>query len=428
MRNLSVARGTIFTTLGLISSGLSTVVLFAIVSRYSPVEVASQFGGFWFALIAVSSGLFGAVEKETSRAFSRARVSGVEPDFITKLILRSLARLLIVACLVFLCFGGLVTGTYFYGDTIMFLSFVIGCTSHALLHFARGWCSGSGRFGYFAIILASDSSVKLSLVLSFLVLDFKVSFWCLGVAASPFIVLAVPFFLGHLPLTLTSFKIDNDAALVLRSSGHFFRNFFFLTIAAMISSFLVNGGPISINLMSLESSAQLLAAVAFSNWVLLSRIPIFLFQGVQAVLLPVAVDFVVRGEIRRVKLLLRRLNSALGALYLIGLVLIFSIGDRIQVVIFGTSVPRTIAILIFSATVLQMSALGLAQVLVAFDQYVLIVSIWLIAGMIFLLSVAVFPFEPILKVSMALLVSGIGAVFIFGIIFRNVLLDRHELP
>ena len=73
----------------------------------------------------------------------------------------------------------------------------------------------------------------------------------------------------------------------------------------MFAAGLVNAGPIATTLLADESEGE--QVTQFGYGVLLARIPLFLFQAVQAALLPRLGRLAARGELREFRVGFRRL-------------------------------------------------------------------------------------------------------------------------
>ena len=55
---------------------------------------------------------------------------------------------------------------YFDGDWVMVVALIVAFAAYAPAHFARGICSGSGRFRAYAVVMGADGLVRIVLCLA----------------------------------------------------------------------------------------------------------------------------------------------------------------------------------------------------------------------------------------------------------------------
>ena len=124
----------------------------------------------------------------------------------------------------------------------------------------------------------------------------------------------------------------------------------------------------------------------FSYGVLLARIPLFMFQAVQAALLPRLSRLAARGELVEFRDGLRELLLIVVAIGVIGTLGAFILGPLVIEVVFDADLSgRTLAMLALSSAC-YMLALATAQAVIALKGHALVALGWVIGVVTFLLG------------------------------------------
>ncbi|HZI39735.1 MAG TPA: hypothetical protein VFF24_15625, partial [Acidimicrobiia bacterium] len=148
-----------------------------------------------------------------------------------------------------------------------------------------------------------------------------------------------------------------------------------LVAAAFLSMVLVNAAPLIVKYTA-TSDEQALAG-AFAKAVVISRIPVFLFQAVQAVTLPRLSHLATIGEDAGFRRALRRVLEAVGAIGLAGVVGSFVLGPE-ALRLFGsdTGLPRADITLLAVGNAAFLLAMTMAQALIAVRSQASTVAGW----------------------------------------------------
>jgi len=347
--------GTAAVGAGLIVAGLSAYgFLFVAHKAISDTEY-SPLGTLWSLVFLVGPGLFLPLEQEISRALAerRARHQGGLP------VVRRAATIgvgLGLGVLVLLiATARWSTDRLFDGQTLLLLGLALGLAGALAGHLTRGCLSGTGQFKGYGTYLGADGFIRvLGAVLCLLVgVNTAGPF---GVAIGIAGLLAVPVALG---VQRPQLEEGPEAAFREVSSA-----LGYLLMASLFAFALMNIGPVLVKLMADESQAE--AAGRFVNGVVVARIPLFLFQAVQASLLPKLSALAHSGQLVDFRRGLNRLLVVVAGLALAGTIGGFVLGPFVVEIMFPDAdlSGRTMGLLAAGAG-LYMLALACAQAVIA---------------------------------------------------------------
>ncbi len=269
-------RGTLVVGASLVIAGMATFVFFKVGEwALGSKEGFAPLASMWFALFALAPGFFLPLEQELSRSISERREMGIgaRPVVIRVAQIGAIITASVIAVLALA--GPYITNHYFDGDVRMTIALIVAFASYAPSLIARGVTAGMGRFGAYAIVISSDGVVRV-LVCVLLAGLGRVDVATLGfaVAVSPLI-----------PFTLVGLKgklnTEPGPPARLTDVSH---HLGWLVVGSVSSAALINSGPVLTNLLSGPDERALITV--FGQGLLIARVPLFLFQAVQATLLP----------------------------------------------------------------------------------------------------------------------------------------------
>jgi O-antigen/teichoic acid export membrane protein len=247
------------------------------------------------------------------------------------------------------------TDRLFDGQILLLLGLALGLAGALAGHLTRGCLSGTGRFKGYGTYLGADGFIRvLGAVLCLLVgVNTAGPF---GVAIGIAGLLAVPVALG---VQRPELEEGPEAAFREVSSA-----LGYLLMASLFAFALMNIGPVLVKLMADESQAE--AAGRFVNGVVVARIPLFLFQAVQASLLPKLSTLAHSGQLVDFRRGLNRLLVVVAGLAVAGTVGGFVLGPFVVEIMFPDAdlSGRTMGLLAAGAG-LYMLALACAQAVIA---------------------------------------------------------------
>ncbi len=401
--------GTIPVGISLLIAGFATYAFFKVGTvAVGGADAFAPIASMWFAVFALAPGFFLPLEQELGRALSHRRAIGDGGRPVVRKVVGLGAILVAVVTLCILALSPLIATSYFDGDWFMVVALIAAFAAYAPAHMARGVCSGSGRFREYAVIMGSDGIVRIVLCVALAVLGVSaVGAYGMAIAISPL------FAVGYV-YQRKGLRTDPGPPAELREVTP---NLGWLLIGSVCAATLLNAGPIAASLLAPAGSDELITA--FSYGVLLSRIPLFLFQAVQAALLPRLSQQAARGEFSEFRSGLRRLMVVVLAVGLAGTIGAFVLGPWALQLVYDVDLSgRTLAMLSLSSAV-YMLALATAQAVIALQGHALVALGWVAGVITFVLGTWLSGDEVFRRIEIGLVVSSIAALIAFALALRH---------
>ena len=231
-------------------------------------------------------------------------------------------------------------------------------------HFARGIASGNGRFHAYAIVMGADGAVRI------------VFCAILAVSASRASVPTVS------PLPCRRFPVCvGKARGSLRTEPgpestwpEVTPNLGWLLLGSVFAAALVNAGPLAATLLAERGRETLVTQ--FSYGVLLARIPLFLFQAVQAALLPRLSRLAARNEIAEFRSGFVRLMKLVLVVGAVGDSRRFLLGPLVIERFYDATLSRNTMAMLALGSACYMVALAIAQAVIALRGHALVALGW----------------------------------------------------
>jgi O-antigen/teichoic acid export membrane protein len=196
-------------------------------------------------------------------------------------------------------------------------------------------------------------------------------------------------------------------------------NLGWLLIGSIMGAGLVNAGPIAVDVLA--NSSQRDEVTRFGNGVLLARIPLFLFQAVQAALLPRLARLAAAGDLTEFRGGFRRLMIVVLGVGAIGVGGSFAVGPQILDLLYDGGLDRRTLTMLAIGSAIYMVALATAQAVIALHGHARVAVGWL-AGMItFLIATWISADDLYLRVEIGLVASSLMALAIFVWSLRQLL-------
>jgi O-antigen/teichoic acid export membrane protein len=399
--------GTAAVGVGLIVAGLSAYGFLFFADKALSKTAYSPLGVLWSMVFLIGPGLFLPLEQEISRALAerRARNEGGLP------VVRRAATIgagLFLGVTVLLIFGAdWITEHLFDEQYLLLVGLGLGLAGAMAGHITRGCLSGTGRFNGYGTYLGTDGFLRVVGAVLLLAIGvntpgpFGVVVGAAGLIAVPFALLVQKPDLEEGPEASFS-EVGSALGLLL--------------VASLCAFALMNIGPVIVQLLASDSQSE--AAGRFVNGVVIARIPLFLFQAVQASLLPKLSMLAHTGHLRDFRSGLRRLLVAVAGLAALGTVVGAVLGPFVVEVMFPSADlgSRTMGLLAAGAG-LYMLAMACAQAVIALgghgDQ-----AIGWASGLaaLFVTVIAGASLDLFLRVELGLLVGSAVAMVVIGLL------------
>ncbi len=401
--------GTIPVGIALLIAGVATYAFFKVGTvAVGGAEEFAPIASMWFAVFFLAPGFFLPLEQELGRALSHRRATGDGGQPVVRKVVGLGALLVGVVTLAILAASPLIATSLFDGDWFMVVALVAAFAAYAPAHMARGVCSGSGRFRDYAIVLGSDGIVRILLCILLAVIGVTAAgAYGMAIAVSPLFAVAYVQRRGAL---------RSDPGPPAEWS-EVTPNLGWLLLGSVCAAALLNAGPITASLLSSDAEAGLVTE--FSYGVLLARIPLFLFQAVQAALLPRLSRQAARGEFAEFRSGLKRLMVIVLVVGVAGTIGAFVLGPLALRIVYDAELSgRTLAMLAASSAC-YMLALATAQAVIALRGHALVALGWGIGVIGFILGAWLSSDQVFRRIEIGLLISSIAALIAFVIALRH---------
>jgi O-antigen/teichoic acid export membrane protein len=235
----------------------------------------------------------------------------------------------------------------------------------------------------------------------------NVGAYALAVAVSPLVAAGVVFVRGET-------KTDDGP---LATFSEITPNLGWLLLGTIMAAALVNAGPLGVDFLANASDAE--KVTAFGNGVLLSRVPLFLFQAVQAALLPRLARLAAKGDLEEFRHGFSLLLKVVTAVAVLGTVGSFVLGPPILTMVYEGGLDRRTLTLLALASGMYMLALAVSQGVIALQGHKFVAVGWL-SAMIGFLAVTTFASDDLfLRVELGLVAGSTVALAVFSYAFQS---------
>jgi O-antigen/teichoic acid export membrane protein len=416
--------GTAAVGAGLIVAGISAYGTLFVADKALNKTEYSPLAALWSLVFLAGPGLFLPFEQEISRALAerRARRMGGAP-VVRRAGTLGVGLALGVIVVLILSARWLVEHL-FDGQILLLVGLALGIVGALAGHVTRGCLSGTGHFKGYGTYIGADGFIRVLGAIVCLIVGVEVA-GPFGIAIGIAGLLAVP-----VALAVQRPRLEEGPEASLSEVGSALS---LLLVASLCAFALMNIGPVLVKLLAPE--AQTAAAGNFVNGVVIARIPLFLFQAVQASLLPKLSTLAHSGQIKDFRSGLRRLLVAVGGLALIGSIVGAVIGPFVVDTMFPGSHlgSRTMGLLAAGAGIYMLS-MACAQALIALGGHLDQAIGWLSGCVALGLVVAFASDDVFFRVELALFAgSAVSFVVMAGLLIRRlapagpVVVERGDL-
>ncbi len=400
--------GTIPVGIGLFIAGITAYAFFKVGQLALGKEDFKPIVALWFTTFALVPGFLLPVEQELGRALAhrRALSQGGRPVVQKMLPLAGgLSTVLVIATLVA---SPWLTSDMFEGNWVVTAALILTVIAFAPMHIARGIASGSGRFTAYGLILGVDGATRIIACVVLWQLNVtSIGAYALAVALSPVVAVLVVSARGDMA------SQDGPPA----NYSELTPNISWLLLGSVMAAALVNAGPLGVDVLAGASDAE--KVTAFGNGVLLSRIPLFLFQAVQASLLPRLARLAAKGDLTEFVQGLTLLLKIVVGVAALGTVGSYVLGPWALDLMYDGGLDRRTLTLLALASGLYMLCIAIAQAVIALRGHRWVAIGWLSAVVTFLLLTAFTSDDLFLRVEFGLVGGSTIALIIFAMALKS---------
>ena len=402
-----VPEGTVPVAIGLFLAGITAYVFFKVGQLALGKENFKPIVALWFTAFALVPGFYMPVEQELGRAIAHRKALGQGSlPVMRKMIILTLGLGAILIALV-LAASPFLTEHMFEGHWSVTIALILAFVTYAPMHIARGTASGSGRFNAYGLIMGVDGVARIGACVVLWMLGVEnVGAYAIAVVAAPLLAVAVVVIRRDLSAD------DGPAATFAEITP----NLGWLLLGSVMGAALVNAGPLGVNILA--TSGEAAKVTAFGNGVLLSRVPLFLFQAVQAALLPRLARLAAQGLIHEFRHGLSQLLKVVTLVAVLGTVGSFVLGPWALQLVYGDGLDRRTLTLLALASGVYMMALAVAQAVIALHGHRFVAYGWLAAMASFVAVTAFSSNDLYLRVELGLVAGSTMALIIFACALR----------
>jgi O-antigen/teichoic acid export membrane protein len=402
--------GTYPVAIGLFIAGICSFAFFRVgADALGSEDAFKPVVSMWFATFALAPGLFLPLEQELGRALSARRALGQGGRAVYMKVLSLGAILAVMATIALLAVGPWLADDYFGGDWVMVAALALSIVCYAPAHLSKGICSGSGRFRAYAVVLGADGVVRIVFCLMLAAIGVTAVGWYgMAVAVAPLVgVIAV----GSRGQLRTEVGPPAEWAEVTPNLG-------WLLLGSLMAAGLVNAGPIATSLLADENEDSLVTK--FGYGVILARIPLFLFQAVQAALLPRLSRLAAAGEMTEFRVGFRKLINVVVAVGVLGTAGAYVLGPfAVRTMYDGAELSRRTLAVLALGSAFYMLGLAISQAVLALHGHAQVALGWTVGMVTFVVGTALINGEVFRRVELGLLAGSLSAMVVFAVALRS---------
>ncbi len=406
----AIPEGTLSIGVGLLVAGVTIYIFFKIGQQALGQEKFKPLVSLWFVMFAIAPGFFLPIEQELSRAVAHRRAlnQGVGP-VVKKVALLCAATVVFLLALILLL-SPMINDNLFEGNVIITVSLAIAIVTYGALYFTKGLSSGLGKFSAYGFIVGADGAIRVLACTALLLLGVtQLSAYSLIIVITPIIGVMIVLLAGQL-------KTESGPPATW---SEITENLVWLLGGSIFAAALVNAGPLTVDILG--DSQDAIRVTQFGNAVLLTRVPLFLFQAVQAALLPRLTRLAARGDLVEFKIGFRRLVVLVIGVGVFGTIGAFLFGPFFLDLVYGGGIDRRTLTLLALASAIYMMALAIAQAVIALRGHRLVALGWLLSFLSYVICAWKVSQDLFLRVEVALVVSSAVALVSFALSLKALL-------
>jgi O-antigen/teichoic acid export membrane protein len=405
-KNSPLPEGTYAVGAGLLIVGLSAYGFQILSARQLSDTEYAALNSLWALVFVVAPGFFQPLEQEVSRALAHRRAMGIGGGPLVRRAAILGGILAASVGVVSLIFAPRLIDELFHGETLLLVALLLGLASYYLAHTTRGTLSGNGRFKAYGMMHGSEGVLRLAFCIVLFAAGVGTP-WLYGLA------LALPP-LGAIVLALRGqqglMKPGPEAPYSELSSA-----LSLLLLGSVLAQVLSYASFLAANLLA--TPAEQASVGLFITGLFIARIPILLFQAVQAALLPKLAGLAGEGRHSDFRGGMRKLVLIVVALGLIGTAAAATIGPFVGELLFGKDKfilgNRDLALLAAGSGAFIL-ALTLAQGLIALRGYAAAAVCWTV-GIVAFVAVTALGDDLFLRVEAGYVAGTVVAALSMGL-------------
>jgi O-antigen/teichoic acid export membrane protein len=295
-KKLPVPEGTYAIGAGLLIAGVTAYGFQILAAKKLSDADYAALNVLWAMVFVVAPGLFQPLEQEVARALAHRRAQGIGGGPLVK---RAAFLGGVLAVSVALAAGVAyrpVIDELFNGRAALLAGLFVALGCYYIAHTVRGTLSGNGRFGAYGLMHGSEGMIRILLCGALFAAGATASgLYGLALALPPIVAVAVALRGQHQLLTP-----GPDAPYSELSSA-----LALLLVGSLLAQLLSYASVLGVQILATDAEKNDVAK--FITGLFIARIPLLLFQAVQAALLPKLASLASEGKHEDFRLGVRRL-------------------------------------------------------------------------------------------------------------------------
>lgn len=393
--------GTIPVGAGLLINGVATYGFQIISFRLLGSVDYAALNGLWVTTFVLAPGLFLPLEQEVARALAhrQARGQGGRP-LIRKAVLFA-AALVAAVVIALVVLRSPIEERLLRSADELFPALIVVLIGFAIMSLARGTLSGNGRFGRYGIVVGMDGLGRTALAVVLALVGYTTLGW-FG------LIFAIAPYLAVLAGLVGAKRLAEPGPPAPMSELSTAMGW--LLLGSTFAQALGYSAYIGASLLA--TPAQNAALGAFIAGLFIARIPLLLFQAVQAALLPKLAGLLGQGKVHEFRVGLVRLVGIVVAASVVGVLIALTVGPTIGRILFGENFTLSgVSLAALTAGVcLMVIALTMAQALIALRRYAITAFAWVAGLCVFLILMLTLDMDVFAKAEIAFVVGAAVAV------------------
>ncbi len=385
-KKLPLPEGTYAIGVGLIVLGLTAYGFQVLAAKRLSAADYSALNILWAIVFVVTPGLFQPLEQEVGRALSHRRARGIGGGPLIKRAATLGGVLTVIVVLGSLAAYRPIVDELFNGRGTLMIGLVIAIACYYIAYISRGSLSGNGRFGPYGLMLGAEGTTRIILcIVLFAIASKAVGWWGFALAIPPLLAVAIALWNQRGLVTPGPDAPYSEISSALA----------FLLVGSIFAQALSYISVLGVQLLATDvqrhaTQAGIQTTAGFITGVFIARIPLLMFQAIQAALLPKLARLASEGNHDDFRIGMKRLTAIIVGLCVVGTLGATLIGPEVGKKLFPTKWDlgnRDMFFLTLGAT-LFILALTLAQGLIALKRYRENAITWVVGVLTFCVTVA----------------------------------------
>ena len=407
-----VPEGTFAVGAGLAISGVTAYGFQILAFRGLSKPNYAALNALWVFVFVLAPGVFLPLEQEVGRAVSARRARGVGggPVIQRAGLLGLVFSMIIAVGVVVLALTTHVVQNKFNDHVGLVVCVIIALFTYGTLFLARGAFAGVGKFGAYGLSLGAEGIIRLAPCIPLAIAGVTNPVWY-GLC------LAIP------PILATGVALYGQHNLVQPGPpapwSELSTNLGYLLGGSLLAQVLSYAPFLGVQILA-QPGRERVAAADFITGLFLSRLPILLFQAVQAALLPKLSTLVSAGRDDEFQNGVRILVKIVVGIGLVGVFAGAVAGSFIGTILFGDkfNLSNTDVALLAAGSGLFILALTLAQALIALSGHRAAMVAWVVGLVAFVVVTAVASNDLFLRVELGSIAGAGVSAAAMGWLYR----------